>query len=95
MEFIFSLCRFSSGVIAVVLREENMLTLEMYTMYKIERIKSYLDINTSVLVICADKLYFEVHFVFAKKIMFSIIKGKRQKKIKKNKDNSLTYDIKV
>lgn len=32
----------------------------MYTMYKIERIKSYLDINTSVLVICADKLYFEV-----------------------------------
>lgn len=60
MEFIFSLCRFSSGVIAVVLREENMLTLEMYTMYKIERIKSYLDINTSVLVICADKLYFEV-----------------------------------
>lgn len=60
MEFIFSLCRFSSGVIAVVLREENMLTLEMYTMYKIERIKSYLDINTSMLVICADKLYFEV-----------------------------------
>lgn len=60
MEFIFSLCRFSSGVIAVVLREENVLTLEMYTMYKIERIKSYLDINTSVLVICADKLYFEV-----------------------------------
>lgn len=60
MELIFSLCRFSSGVIAVVLREENMLTLEMYTMYKIERIKSYLDINTSVLVICADKLYFEV-----------------------------------
>lgn len=66
----------------------------MYTMYKIERIKSYLDINTSMLVICADKLYFEVHFVFAKKIMFSIIKGKRQKK-KKNKDNSLTFDIKV
>lgn len=60
MELIFSLCRFSSGVIAVVLREENVLTLEMYTMYKIERIKSYLDINTSVLVICADKLYFEV-----------------------------------
>lgn len=60
MELIFSLCRFSSGVIAVVLREENMITLEMYTMYKIERIKSYLDINTSVLVICADKLYFEV-----------------------------------
>lgn len=75
MELIFSLCRFSSGVIAVVLREENMITLE--------RIKSYLDINTSVLVICADKLYFEVHFVFAKKIMFSIIKGKRQKKKKK------------
>lgn len=51
MELIFSLCKFSSAVIAVMLREENMLIEDVYHV-QIVKIKSYLDINTSVGFVC-------------------------------------------